>query len=108
MGMQPSGGQRRLQHKAFALFNGVVFGGSGRAEKWQEAEHPVVGARTLAAANRKRGGERAASSNLSRRCELVFAHDLREMRDMFQQRCAMLLGMRWKRWLKSKPLTLLG
>lgn len=97
-----------MQHKAFALFNGVVFGGSGGAEEGQKTEHPVVGTGTLAAANGKRGGESAAGRDLCRRGELVFAHDLREMRDVFQQRCAMLLGMRWKRWLKSKPLTLLG
>lgn len=108
MGMPPSGGQRRLQDQAWALCNGVTWGGSGGAQKRQEAQHPVVGAPTLAAANGNRGGESTAGSDWSRGAELVLAHCLRKVREMCQQRCATLLGMRWKRWLKSKPLTLLG
>lgn len=80
-----SGRQTRLAQKTHPLLHGIGHSSLGGAEFRHKAKHPVMGARAVAAANRKRGGVMPIGCGHRIRRQKVFTDDLGKREGVVQQ-----------------------
>ena len=107
-GVVRSGRQTRLAQQAHPLLHGVGHGSLGGAELRHKAEHPVMGGRAVAAANRKGGGVVPVGHGHRTRRQKVFTDDLGKREGVVQQQNVVQEHRYKKEGLKSKPAQRVG